>query len=298
VIVNQNIFNTINSSLGLNCLCFIGNYGGVQGIYTTGTAFTNLLLSGASDNITSFANDQNDKVTFYVGTASTTTINIYDSINAATASASLSPWLTTAGITSVRAMTWRHDTNELYVFGNVVTQNVLVVRFTRYQRILSSTTPTSMSIEAIYILNGPLDPTRQNALLALYASTSYVTGCEFIDNSDYVIFSIWDPVASRSKLMTLNANLFASNTTVIMLTTYDQYLVGSYNNAAFNNIRLSLWSMRQGPTLRFGYINGTAASASEIRDFTFINNPFTTGSPITALLGMPTEVRGGRILSN
>ena len=173
------------------------------------------------------------------------------------------------------------------------------MKFDRYQR--SDINPPTLTPQGITVLTNALDPTTQPVLAPIYATTSYVTGCEFVDGLNVVVLAIWDPVANRGKLVSLNSQMFKNRGTsvgVAPVTYHDQYVIGAYDNAVFNAARLSLGSMKVEDKYAMSYITSTAYGF--IKDYSFFNNVLTTlpGFASSGISGLPTEIRGTRTLIN
>lgn len=288
-----------------NTACtYIGTILGVQAIFTrTNTGSTATIVDAAS-TITNLAGNQNDNLMFYTDSASTTQVRYYDPLSGAVPPTGNIPQtgigFIDVGITNIRCLSFNHDTDELFVFGDTVTTPIYVVKFDRYQR---STVAPTLTQQKVTILTNAIDPNSQPILADIYSATSYVTGCEFIDGRDMVMLAIWDPVAVRSKIVTLNSQMFKNRGTsvgVLPTTFHDQYVVGVYNNAILNNVRIGLSSIKIEDRYGVAFINGNTATVNFIRDLSFFNNTILgdTGYPSILLTGLPTEVRGTRTLIN
>ena len=277
---------------------------GVQAIFTKNNTGPSLAIVDDANTITDLAGNQNDNLMFYMTSTSSTQVYYYDPVIGGPPPTGIVPQtglgFIGAGITNIRCISYNHDTDELFVFGNTVATAIYVVGFDRYQR---STVAPTLTQRQITILTNAINPNTQPILAAIYSDTSYVTGCEFVDGRDMVVLAIWDPVASRSKIVTLNSQMFKNRGTqvgVLPTTYHDQYVIGVYDNAILNNVRIGLSSMKIEDRYGVAFINGTSATVNFIRDLSFFNNTLLADGnyPSILLTGLPTEVRGTRTLIN
>ena len=300
-IVNDMLTSSIFGSLSYTVprVTYVGDISGENGVWCKPDTVDAQLLRGHGWIIYCLAMNQNDGLMFWVDENNLTFY--FDRVRNTSnpIQITFSPTLASAGVGVVNAISYRHDTDELYMFGETVTKPVVVVKFKPYQRITSGPSPALVT-ESITFLESAVDPNVQEALVGIYDATSYVTSCEFVDGTDLMMISVWDPVATRSKLVTLNSAMFCNRGSTTGTTTHDQYVIGSYNNAALDAIHVSLFSYKVEYIYYLCLLDGTAGSYVAIRDYSFNANTLTTiaGIGASGIIGLPTEVRATRNLLN
>jgi hypothetical protein len=301
LVLSPNIYSNLGgvTQVSSPVATYIGTSGGVHGVYTKGAGATNSLVYTQASTILTIAGDQNDNLLFFTDTTTPLAFKVYDPVTGALPFSYLpvAPTLSSIGITNIRCMSYDHDTDRLFIFGNTVTEPVHAMKMGGFQRV-DSDSPPLIDVQYTATFVDLINPNTQTALSNVYADTSYVTGCEFVDGGNLVVIAVWDPLAARGKIVTLNKSMFSARGTNIVSTTYDQYVVGSFNNVSYNNSRIALYSRKTPVTYYLGVIKQSKATSNINTNFTFTGNAEQVSSTINGLVGLPVEARGTRTLIN